>query len=483
MGCRLPWGAVPGIIPLTWDTNDPQAVTIGLRYRLGRKLPPIDYSILPIFENFVKQFLKDNLKPLTTYYTYQEWRDTLSFPESRLLQLDAAHATLLNGKPSMADCRKIKSFIKSESYEVCKYARWINSRSDAWKTFAGPCIKSMECVLYRLKWFIKNTPVPERASRVSSLKRPGARYFVEDFKKFEGSFLPDFIKACENQLLAHMFQRFPDVADLLCSVNSGLNCGATRLGVFFQCRGKRMSGEMHTSSNNGFTNLMLKLFWAWHNHAVIDGFVEGDDSVFALYEGEYATPAQYAKLGFEVKMDEFPDPGMGKFCGLQSAGNVNLIDPHRFFQKFGWIFGYTDAGFKKLCMLLRGKALSAIWESPSCPITSIAARVALRFTTGLTPIIEPGWASTHYCENNNIPAFEPDINDRIAYARLYSIPVEAQLEIERQLWNYDMTLLSCFVRPNADEVRLAPLLIRLKGQLDLWHSTPGNVQQNGTDEC
>lgn len=433
-----------------WDGNDAEVQKEGLRARLARLLPVSQPLRLQLLGEFVDRFLQANLRPLTTLLSYDEWEESTTYPQPRKDQLRAAWDRMVGGKPNRKQRRTIRAFIKAESYVKVKYPRWINSRTDEWKAYAGRIVKSIENEVYKLKWFIKHVPVPERPAKIEGLMRAGARYFVGDFTAFEASITPAVMEVCENKLYRYMLSNFADDAELICRTNAGWNEGRTRLGTRFRVKGRRMSGDMWTSLGNGFTNLMVNLFLAECNGAVIDGFVEGDDSVFALYSGEYATPDQFAELGFSMKLDEFRHPGHGRFCGMQCHGGVNLIDPHRCMQKLPWIFGYDNAGPRVCRELLRGKCLSAIWESPSCPIVSPVAR-ALLAEVGQGPARSDGsWASAP--TDFKVPPYEPTLESRLAFERLFGISVAAQLLIEKSLLVRDFTPLRQLIPLTWDDV-------------------------------
>jgi hypothetical protein len=242
--------------------------------------------------------------------------------------------------------------------------------------------------------------------------------------------------------------------DYLFKVVSGKNHLRTRTGISAKVDARRMSGEMNTSLGNGFTNLMLALFVAHENGFELDGYVEGDDGLFAT-NGELTTE-MYAGLGFDIKIEEVRDPCEASFCGLIfSDGGQIIRDPKRFLQTFGWTSSFINAGPKIMNELLRAKALSACYETPQCPIVGSLARRALDKTSGYAPrFVWDGYHNTNVPRDaKKIQKFAPDMSTRMLFASKFHISVEEQLLAEKAIRNDDLSVLTSVVRVNSAILR------------------------------
>jgi hypothetical protein len=137
----------------------------------------------------------------------------------------------------------------------------------------------------------------------------------------------------------------------------------------------RASGDMCTSLGNGFSNLMLILFFAsehgWPHEP--DVLVEGDDSV---WRGDYdpLTLGDFASLGFELKMmDESSDLGESGFCQIYcvTEERENLVAPAKYLAGIGWTgSAWLESSPSKLKSLLRAKAFSLVCEAPAAPVVA-----------------------------------------------------------------------------------------------------------------
>lgn len=355
--------------------------------------------------------------------------------------------------PDKRQSSKVKSFIKLESYDEVKEARWINSRVDDFKAFAGPYFKIVEDVLFARPEFIKHVPVPDRPALINAMEQAGLKYYSTDFTAFESHFTPEFMRACECKLYTHVlgdnvYSRYMN------DVITGNNVLKTRLGMTFQVQGRRMSGDMCTSLGNGFSNLMLAYFVYYSASGKIDlegftAYVEGDDGLFA--SPVPLTGDMYLPLGFTIKMDEIRSPREASFCGLLcSPDNCVIKDPRRVFRSFGWTSSFIDAGPAIMDSLLKSKALSLCYELPQCPILGVLGRVALRKTqkTKLTHRHE-SYRETPL--NFEIPEFAPSQETRDFFAQQFSISAELQLEVEEAIVRGDMETVSGLIPPTPDD--------------------------------
>lgn len=434
---QLPFGAVPGIFPSCRDSNDITTQTDALSRRLCRQLPPVDTDVLERFDAYVDKWIHQNLTPIPAggLMDFDHWLDSTSYPGTRKEELRRVYEESQGALPDRIKASKVAAFIKSESYpigEAFKPARWICSRKDVSKVVLGPVFKTIEEAVYKDHHFVKHTPVSDRPKLVEALRAAGARYIVTDYTAYEASFDSRFMCACECKMYRYMLQNYPDLARFTADTISGDNRISTRLGVRVKLEGRRMSGDMCTSLGNGFSNLMLMGFVCEELGSTWDGLVEGDDGIFAIY-GELPTAAMFAKLGFEIKLAEIRDPSLGGFCGIVAAAGQVMRDPLRFLQTFGWTLSSVDGGTKVMMGLLRAKALSALYETPACPIVSAVAARALEITLGF----EPRWSLDGY-HVPPPPTFIPrvgviDPGARLLFSELYGVTVDAQIKAEEAI--------------------------------------------------
>jgi len=423
-----------GKAPVHVDTNDIDTQVDGIAQRMGRIVPEGNRNRIQKLAHYVDKWCLKYLKPLTQQPSFNDWIETnTSYTQARKDELIKCFEELNGGPPNRKQRRKINSFIKAESYPQYKHARWINSRSDHFKAWAGPWFKAIEEQVYSLKWFIKHTPVPERPMKVSSLMRDLARYFASDHTAFEAHMTPLIMQTIECRVYRFMLQNFPEVAEIIAATIAGVNHGRTRRGVTFRLKGRRMSGDMCTSLGNGLTNLILWAFLCEENGAEWDGFVEGDDGIFAVYKGTAPTTEDYKSLGFTIKLEEGSDPRTMSFCGIIAADGQNIKDPIDFAANFGWSSSCVGAGEKVRHELLRAKALSAVYELPHCPVIRAIADLALDITQNSAPrFISDGYHEIPR-DTANVPAFSPTETTRIMFSKLFGMSSECQQYLEETI--------------------------------------------------
>jgi hypothetical protein len=423
--------------PICCDSNDPDTVKCGFLKRLFSKTPEPNVRRLALLAEFVRDYLRANV-PQCPRLSFEEWLATTSYNEARKAELRRAHDDLRGGRPTKRLASKVNTFVKSEPYPLYKWCRMINSRHDAFKVWSGPLFKAVEQVVYCLPEFIKHVPVPDRPAKVRELRRAGRRYYQTDFTSFEALFCPAVMRAVECQLYTHCLAWCTDVG-FLCDVIAGPNKMRTRTGVKATVNGRRMSGDMCTSLGNGFTNLMLAKFLAWEQGAELYGFVEGDDGLFATTAD--LTAQAYKDLGFAIKIEVVTDPCRASFCGMVFADSGQIVrNPIEFLATFGWTSSFIGAGHKIMQELLRAKALSAVYETPHCPIVGAVARYALSRTRGAHPrFIQDGY-HTQPPDEIPLPAFAPAADTRRLVWELYGISPDVQIAIEKSVaaGNFDV---------------------------------------------
>jgi hypothetical protein len=344
----------------------------------------------------------------------------------------------------MKDCRKVKSFGKTEFYTEYKHLRLINSRSDEFKAYSGRYFKAIEKEVFKLDWFIKKIPVKDRPALIRSLKKAGRRYFISDYTAYESHFVSEVMDAIECEMYRYCLENTTE-GNFICDVLTGDNMLITNICLLIRrLKGRRMSGDMCTSLGNGFSNLMVALFCAHLHGGKLEGFVEGDDGIFSstgpLFERDFE------RLGFTIKLEEIPDPCVGSFCGCVCSEDLQIVrDPRKFLQGFGWTSSFIHAGPRIMDELLRAKALSVCYETPHCPIIGVMAREALHITRS----VKPRFIRDNYHDvppdEFAIPDFEPTSETRILFEHMYGVSTDTQLLCEEAICRGDFKTLSDLV--------------------------------------
>lgn len=443
---KLPFGSILNSGPISTDRHDVKTQAAALTKRLCRITPPVNQFLLAQFETHVLTWLNNNMHPLTQILTFEEWLESTDYTLNRKEALRKINVILHGCAPTEYQCQHVDSFIKGEFYELFKAARWINSRSDYFKAYSGRYFKSIEHELYKRKEFIKNVPVCDRPALIAALRKTTRSYVGTDFSSFEAHFTPEFMKACECQLYNYMLSKVdPTAAHTLSDTISGLNKLRTRQGVKVKLSGRRMSGDMCTSLGNGFSNLMVWdfLYSRRNVNGHYEGYVEGDDGIFS-FTGTAPSDNDYLLLGFTIKITPVQDPTLASFCGIISADGNNLRDPRKWLQGFGWTQQFLYAGDKVMHELLHSKSLSAIYESPQCPIIGAVARRGLTLSCGYKRRdILDGFHKTPL--DFQIPDYNPSALTRKIFQDMYGVSVALQQQIEATVLSGTDDELTCLL--------------------------------------
>lgn len=404
----------------------------------------------------VRRFCSEYLTPITVM-THEEWLASCrSYSEGRKEELRAEYKELKGHPPSKRACQHIDSFVKAEAYGMFKYPRMINSRSDSFKTWSGPYFKSMEEEVYKLHWFIKHVPVAERPAHIARLKKDGLIYYQTDYTAFESHFTPLILKNIECEVYRFLLKAYPQAYRTIERTLCGTNRMRTSTGVRCSVKGRRMSGDMCTSLGNGLTNLLLvKYIVEDLKHGHFDGFVEGDDGLFACSVPLEKT--DFFNLGFTIKINEdgpINDPCHASFCGMVFAQSGQIIkDPRRFLNEFGWSSSFIGASHPLRLGLLRAKALSACYETPDCPIIGQLARSALIVTREAYPrFVSDGYHDAVQLDEVNLKPFNPSPDTRDLFALKYGISVESQIEAEALIRSGRLSEVINHIEPHPDTV-------------------------------
>lgn len=170
-----------------------------------------------------------------------------------------------------------------------------------------------------------------------------------------------------------------------------------------------------------------------------DGVFEGDDGLFV--SDVEIKPDHFKRLGFNVKLEVVSDACAASFCGLIFPDSGQIIrDPVRFFEKFGWTSSFIQAGDNIMMELLKAKSMSALCETPNCPLVSAAAWYTLQQTSAYKPrFIKDGYHDTIDPSTTfNKPVIAQDT--RVLFAERFGISVDEQISMESRLYKGDFDI-------------------------------------------
>lgn len=422
------------------------AGALGSSMRLGR-CPQPDPDALVDFVIFVKNLIVCKLAlrpvpgdadtspaawfPKTSYnQADQERLSSRWMPVSVVLDLARRWTHLPKDRPIPLEFEifVVSLFFKWEFYPEPKHFRSINARDDAFKIFFGPYEHLLSDILYHatdssgMCYFVKLIPVDMRAEYIDYMMyRIGNEFMGTDHSSFEAIFTKPVMFATTMQLYEYMFKLLPEgaaVCEILQRVLAGKQFIKSKFFTMVM-DAIRCSGEMDTSSANGFSNLcfflyamylinleQLQLDWlaqrvparrvavqtisglvetdvAWENNP--RGVVEGDDGL-GTAAGRLPGPTEFARLGCSVKEDRSDDPLSMAFCGIIAVRNrdgslTNIKEPLKVLAKFPWLpnkFNGAKPHFKMT--LYRARAYSLLVEMRNNPMTHNFALAVLRLT-------------------------------------------------------------------------------------------------------
>jgi len=366
---------IPYVAPVSPDRNDLDTAIEGLKKRYARQVPEVLKQHREPLRKFVRQWCQDHLTPIDAPMGLEEWLDSTSYNDRRKEQLREVHDRWVRGVISHKRLASVKSHIKCESYPEYKHARHINARCDLAKVIFGPIVKRMEQEVYRQHEFIKHVPLPDRPALLRGLKQAGCKFVASDHSAFEAHMSFWVMELIEFEVAKWLLRKYPDLNTLFEKTESGENrCYLSAVDLLVLIRYVRCSGDMWTSLMNGLVNLLSFLYACDDLGArFCGGFVEGDDGIFAV-QGPLPDANYMLGLGFEVKYEVHDDPATASFCGMILAGDSIIRDPSKFFQTLGWSDRFMTSGARVKRQLALAKALSALYETPGCPLVSVAAR-------------------------------------------------------------------------------------------------------------
>ena len=89
--------------------------------------------------------------------------------------------------------------------------------------------------------------------------------------------------------------------------------------------------------------------------------------------------------------------------------------------------------------LLRAKALSALHETPHCPIVTPLVKRVIKLTCGIDPIFDSDWYTQHLLRHG-LRDSDGSIGDRTRYLvqEMYGISIDEQLRFEREIAEWEI---------------------------------------------
>jgi len=423
-------------------------------------LPERDRDVASRFKEFVRVWVKKNLRPLGPEcdVSFDTWLEASSYTRYKKQSLrELYNRTVALGDDDFNPYNNFcKCFIKDEAYASFKTPRGIFARKDEFKLRVGPIFKRIEEELTKIDHFIKKIPVNERAAYIYSrfgdisaclgrIDENLMRCMATDYTAYESSFSKEVMNDCEMILYDYMTCQIPEGKQfmrLIRHVLQGTNdCRFARVRARLQAG--RMSGEMNTSLGNGFTNLMLFLF-AMEEFGCVDYdcLVEGDDGI-GVYVGPQIPDSFYAQLGFTMKVSYHLTLNTASFCGqIFDFETLTVItDPMKVLLNFSWVnIKYFAMSNKVRMGLIRSKALCLIYQYPGCPILQAFAQRMLTLSEGFSPVIEStsdSWKMQIVAQaiKNHCPVRLVSMSSRELMQQVFGISILDQVILE----NYFLT--------------------------------------------
>lgn len=358
-----------------FNYNHPLGMVAGFCKRVAHKIE-FDPDELKKFKSFVQSFIHKNYRPVQHLDVTHEnmdkyWLDGSKYSlKKKQLFHDALEDYLTIGKSR--DFYNCSSFIKKENYPEYKYPRIINSRSDQFKAVVAPLIHLIEEQVCVNEHTIKHKEKHQFTQRMLEIQDKFGRVYETDYSSFEGSYSPEFQAVCEKELLMWMLSDNLEVKKVVRHVYTHPNKCYWKGGCA-TIPGSRMSGDMWTSSMNGFTNRMLFEYTVSQNAKAqqapidYDFIVEGDDGMMGTSRSidlSYVT-----KLGFKLKINIAEDLNDLSFCGINVCDGKYVPDVPRTLA--GLTFS-TDPGTaqseRRRKEMVYARGLSLMVESSGIPI-------------------------------------------------------------------------------------------------------------------
>lgn len=442
----------------------------------------IHEHVLPSTANVqaLKKYVRENIiphiEPLAPNLGFEElsniWHSENSYSATRSQQLkDLADKYFLGHVYD--DFYHCKMFMKEEFYPEAKHARMIISRSDQFKAVVGPYIHQFDHELFKgyfADHFIKGKDPSWVQQRMKQICAAFPIYMETDYSSFEGSQCLAIQRALERMVFKHYFKNYPEIFELINNTYDIKLCEEPPEGLIdtqglvgrekyaakqhnrelinekkyflgidihsnfhkMHLVGDRKSGELWTSSGNGFLNLCIMSYLANLHGLTWDGIVEGDDGFFGLYQSKI-TSKDYTALGFTIKLNYETDPNQLSFCGQRFTSDGTFVVDPELLNRVGWCEKrkYFKASKKTKLQLLKAKAMSLYVKAPQCPVTSrlchtIISSIRAKEKIGIFDLYHKEEYLRYKTNLENLEYTPPSHSARVDYSEMFGVSLRTQ---------------------------------------------------------
>jgi len=282
-----------------------------------------------------------------------------------------------------------KCFCKAETYPEIKPLRPIKSRSDRFKIEVGPGFQAINENLFIHECFVKKIPINERPHYLRELVSfMGFEIDCTDFSKFESHFIRVIMHIIEFTFYSYTLFK-TSIHDYFMQICYDVLASDKQTFVYkyftSSFSATRASGEMCTSSGNGFSNFCLYKFVCRLKGATYaKGGFEGDDGETCTKPSQSRPTTQdYLELGWFCKLNSVKNFSEASFCGMVADEHelINVCDIYKAVAEFGWTSEtYAFSSQDVHLSLLRAKGYSMVYQYSGCPILDSLGHYALRVT-------------------------------------------------------------------------------------------------------
>lgn len=444
-------------VPYAASRNEAVMLRAAARKRILCSMPNGEGNCYEALGSFVDRFLKKHFVPFPSFTQAQadeSFEDWLAHYNKPMHRKEVLRKLYYERERLTEREYRCKSFIKREWYEEPKLARFINSRTDNFKVKVAAFTHLIEKEIFYGKisqWFVKGKRTDLQPSMISKMVNH-AWFLATDYTSFESGFSPILVDNAERRVWRFFLQNNPEelaIFERVYEVDGKAREERLENPNFrIKVTGTRMSGEMWTSLANGLTNLLTFLFLANTKGMYPDAMplpeecplgilVEGDDGLFGLPEPTL-TSADFARLGWKIKMDYTRELGKTSFCSnyFSPATLHQLVCPEaavRVFYSFD--SRYYDGKMSLQRKILKAKAMSLLCSGGFSPITASLARNILR----LLPEEEEA-RFDEFClyEKDQFDLDWQDVvvngvptpEDRVHYSEVFGVTISEQLALE-----------------------------------------------------
>lgn len=391
--------------------------------------------------------MQENFKPAPseTPTDVETWLEKTNYTrkEKDALLQELIDKPILKKKHELCKC-----FIKQETYPQKKALRPIKSTTDRFKVEVGPWFQIVNEVLFKHHEFIKKIPIDERPKYIMEKLGQFRLFCTTDYSKFESHFTELIMMTIEMPFYEYCVQNIPGYEKFMNLISRVLPGRRKFVFKYFlsEMNATRASGEMCTSSGNGYTN-----FFVFHYLTELlgatkaTGVFEGDDGLTGvLPEKSLPRTEHYEWLGFNCKIQNTTILSEASFCGLifDPVDQINVCDIRATVADLGWTSRpYIYANDKTKQALLRAKGYSLVYQYRGCPVLDSIGHCILRLTDedNFKQKFDKISANTDTYRRNLLKKAiekrpsrtESPINTRLLVDKLFGVSVEKQKQVEK----------------------------------------------------